>query len=166
MGVEHDRAVLDITVLLEQTRNVGFGQARVDTGDKQVGAAIKGTFLILFLLQVRLAQRARATITSEWTRTRIEKKQWMMDIPVITVIGAAVGGAAASAVTSRLIARRGAAVAVVPGLICRSRLDRERAKSMKALTGVAAVIVVVISHDGQEAKRLMGKEGRGREISE
>jgi hypothetical protein len=34
------------------------------------------------------------------------------------------------------------------------------------LTGIAAVIVVVISHDGQEAKRLMGKEGRGREISE
>jgi hypothetical protein len=136
----------------------------VDTGDKQVGAAIKGTFLILFLLQVRLAQRARAMITSEWTL--IEKKQWMMDIPVITVVGAAVGGAAASAVTSRLIARRGAAVAVVPGLICRSRLDRERAKSMKALTGVAAVIVVVLSHDGQEAKRLMGKEGRGREISE
>jgi hypothetical protein len=150
MGVEHDRAVLDITVLLEQTRNVGFGQARVDTGDKQVGAAIKGTFLILFLLQVRLAQRARAMITSEWTR--IEKKQWTMDIPVITVVGAAVGGAAASAVTSGLIARRGAAVAVVPGLICRSRLDGERAKSMKALTGVAAVIVVVISHDGQRQK--------------
>jgi hypothetical protein len=62
VGVQHDRAVIDITVLLEETRNVGFGQAWVDASDEQVGAAIKGTFLFLFLLQVSLAQGARTMI--------------------------------------------------------------------------------------------------------
>jgi hypothetical protein len=125
VGVQHDRAVIDITVLLEETRNVGFGQAWVDASDEQVGAAIKGTFLFLFLLQVSLAQGART---------------------FITVVGAAVGGTAASAITSGLIARRGAAVAVVPGLV-----------------GVTAVIVVVISHDGWRQKGGWGrKERRGK----
>lgn len=120
----------------------------MDTGDKQVRAAIKGTFLILFLLQVSLAQGARAVTRLDGVAFKENNRWW--DIPVITVIGAAVGGAAASAVaTSWLIARRGAAVAVVPGLVCRTWLDGERAESMKALTGVAAVIVVVISHDDQ-----------------
>jgi len=117
----------------------------MDTSDKQIGAGISGTFLVLILLQVSLAQGARAMISLDGVT--FKGSELMIDIPVITVIGAAVGGAAASAV-ARLIARRGAAVAVVPGLVCRSWLDRERAESMKALTSVAAVIVVVISHDG------------------
>jgi hypothetical protein len=46
--VKHDRAVIDITVLLEQTRDIRLSQARVDTSDEEVGARVDGT-LILFL---------------------------------------------------------------------------------------------------------------------
>lgn len=45
--VHHDRAVVDIAVLLEQTRNVGFSQTRVDAGDKQVGAGVDGALFII-----------------------------------------------------------------------------------------------------------------------
>lgn len=49
MRVQHNGAVVDIAVLLEQARDVGLGQARVNAGDEQVGARVLGTFLILSL---------------------------------------------------------------------------------------------------------------------
>jgi hypothetical protein len=45
--VDHDRAVLDIAVLLEQTGNIGLGQTRVDTSDEKVRAGVDGTFFII-----------------------------------------------------------------------------------------------------------------------
>jgi hypothetical protein len=48
VGVQHDGAVVDITVLLEETRNIGLGQTRVNASDEEVGARVDGA-LILFL---------------------------------------------------------------------------------------------------------------------
>lgn len=48
MGVQHDGAVVDITVLLEETRNIGLGQTGVNASDEEVGARVDGA-LILFL---------------------------------------------------------------------------------------------------------------------
>lgn len=48
VGIDHDRAVLDIAVLFEQTRDVGLRQTRVNTSDKQVGASVDGTLILIF----------------------------------------------------------------------------------------------------------------------
>jgi hypothetical protein len=80
----HDRAALDIAVLLEQTGDIGLGQTRVDTGDEKVRAGVNGTFFII----VRLA-----------------------GIDGSTVIGTSIGRTAASTIAPRLIARGSAAVA-------------------------------------------------------
>lgn len=48
MGVQHDGAVVDITVLLEETRNIGLGQTGMNASDEEVGAGVDGA-LILFL---------------------------------------------------------------------------------------------------------------------
>jgi hypothetical protein len=45
--VDHDGAVLHITVLLEQARDIGLGQARVDTRNEKVGASVDGALLII-----------------------------------------------------------------------------------------------------------------------
>jgi hypothetical protein len=82
--VQHDRAVLDIAVLLEQTGDIGLGQTRVDTGDEKVRAGVDGTFFIIVGLP---------------------------GIDGSTVIGTPVGRTAASTIAPRLIARRSTAVA-------------------------------------------------------
>jgi hypothetical protein len=82
--VQHDRAVLDIAVLLEQTADIGLGQTRVDTSDEKVRARVDGTFFII----VGLARIDRGTL-----------------------IGTSIGRTAASTIAPRLIARRSAAVA-------------------------------------------------------
>jgi hypothetical protein len=46
MGVQHDLALLDITVFLEQTGNFLFGEARVNTSDKEVGSRVDGTIVL------------------------------------------------------------------------------------------------------------------------
>jgi hypothetical protein len=48
VGVQHDGAVVDITVLLEETRNIGLSQTGVNASDEEVGAGVDGA-LILFL---------------------------------------------------------------------------------------------------------------------
>jgi hypothetical protein len=92
VGVKHNGTVINVAILLEQTRNIRLGQARVNTSDEEVGARVDGTFI--FLLNRLASQRS-------------------------SVIRAAIGGAAAStvAVGSRLIARRGTALTIVPGLV-------------------------------------------------
>lgn len=126
VGVHHDGAVLDVAILLEKARNIGLGQTRVDTSHEQVGTSVLGALLIFFLRgQMGLAQGTR---TAE---PRLAKDDsvgvLLVDLPVLSP---AVGGTAASTVASRLIARGGATVAVVPGLIWRKthRLVRRRTR--------------------------------------
>jgi hypothetical protein len=57
--VEHDGAVLDIAVLLKETRNVGLGQTRMDTSHEKVGAGVLGALLLFFLNEMGLAEGAR-----------------------------------------------------------------------------------------------------------
>lgn len=45
--VNHDGTVLDVTVLLEQTRQIRLRQTRVDASDEKVGAGVLGTLLVI-----------------------------------------------------------------------------------------------------------------------
>jgi hypothetical protein len=120
--VDHDRAVLDITVLLEKTRNVRLGQTRVDASDEEIGASVGGAFFI-FKRLTGLGRSARQEIfdvsllgshqiLGTWRDSR------SCDIPVID---ATIGRAATGAVGARLIARRSAAVAREARLVYRDR---------------------------------------------
>lgn len=46
VGIKHDLALLDITVFLEETSDLLLGQARVDTGDEEVGAWVDCTIIL------------------------------------------------------------------------------------------------------------------------
>jgi hypothetical protein len=46
MGVKHDLALLDITVFLEETGDFLFGEARVNTGHKEVGSRVDRTIIL------------------------------------------------------------------------------------------------------------------------
>jgi hypothetical protein len=85
--VDHDGAVLHITVLLEQARDIGLGQARVDTRNEKVGASVDGALLIII--------------------------DGLTGVNRSTVIGATIGRPATGAITPGLIARRRAAIAGV-----------------------------------------------------
>ncbi|KAG9796199.1 hypothetical protein KCU88_g431, partial [Aureobasidium melanogenum] len=45
MRIKHDRAALNFTVLLEETSNIGFSEARMDSGDEKIGASIDCAFI-------------------------------------------------------------------------------------------------------------------------
>jgi hypothetical protein len=47
VGVNHDGAVLNITVFLKKTGDIGFGQTGVDASDEEVGAGVLGALLII-----------------------------------------------------------------------------------------------------------------------
>jgi hypothetical protein len=68
VGVKHDRAVVNIAVLLKQTRDVGLGQTWVDASDKEVGTAVEGTFILLL---DRLASQ-RSSAKRGLIRSRID----------------------------------------------------------------------------------------------
>jgi hypothetical protein len=84
VGVNHDGAVLNITVFLKKTGDVGFSQTGVDASDEEVGAGILGALLIV---------------------------EGLAGIRRGTIIGATIRGTAAGAISSRLITGRGAAIA-------------------------------------------------------
>jgi hypothetical protein len=46
VGIKHDLALLDITIFLEETSDLLFGQARVDTGDEKIGAWVHCTVVL------------------------------------------------------------------------------------------------------------------------
>jgi hypothetical protein len=46
MGVKHDLALLDITVFLEETSDFLFREARVNTGDEEVGSRVDRTIIL------------------------------------------------------------------------------------------------------------------------
>jgi hypothetical protein len=46
MGVKHDLALLDITVFLEETGDFLFGEARVNTGDEEIGSRVDRTIIL------------------------------------------------------------------------------------------------------------------------
>ena len=49
VGILHDIALLDFSVLAEKTSYLLLGQAGVDAGDEQVGAGIAGAFVLIVL---------------------------------------------------------------------------------------------------------------------
>lgn len=46
MGVKHDLALLDLTVLLEQAGDLGLGKTGVDAGDEKVGSGVDGAIIL------------------------------------------------------------------------------------------------------------------------
>jgi hypothetical protein len=46
VGVKHDLALLDLTVLLEQASDLGLGKTGVDTGDEKVGSGVDGAIIL------------------------------------------------------------------------------------------------------------------------
>lgn len=50
MRVNHDGAVINVAILLEKTRDVGFGQTRVNTSNEKVGTGVGSTLFIVKLL--------------------------------------------------------------------------------------------------------------------
>lgn len=66
MGVDHDRAVLDIAVFLEQTRNIRLGQTGVDTSDEQVGSSVESTLLVIEVLAGINGGAIRKKLQSVW----------------------------------------------------------------------------------------------------
>lgn len=51
--IAHDVALLNLSVLFEQTCDIGFAQTRMDTSDKEVGALIAGRFLVFLRGRLR-----------------------------------------------------------------------------------------------------------------
>jgi hypothetical protein len=47
--VAHDVTLLDLAILLEETRHLFLGERWVDAGDEEVGTRIAGAFFILFV---------------------------------------------------------------------------------------------------------------------
>lgn len=147
VGVQHDGAVLDVTILLEQARNIGLGQTRVDTSHEQVGAGVLGALLIFFLRgQMGLAQGSR---TAE---PRLAKDDSVRCCSLIYLSSARPLGERLRARSPRGSSR---------GEALRSRSywgssgekhiawsEDGRVAEMKRLTSVTAVVVVVVSHDG------------------
>jgi hypothetical protein len=93
--VNHDGAVLDVTVLLEQARQIRLGQTRMNASNEKVRTSVLGTLLVIVK---HLTGVDRASLIS-------------------TVIDAAVGGTAPGTVISDFIARRCAAVTVETRLV-------------------------------------------------
>lgn len=62
VGVAHDAAGLDFTVLDEETTNLVLGEAGVDAGDEEVGARVDG---LLFVLLVGGAGLGGGTASSD-----------------------------------------------------------------------------------------------------
>lgn len=48
MRIVHDRAVFNVSVFLEQTRNVGFRESWRNASDKQIRSSIDSTLFIFF----------------------------------------------------------------------------------------------------------------------
>ena len=53
VGVAHDVALLDIAILLEETRDFVLSESRVNAGDKQVGARVAALVIIVPALRGR-----------------------------------------------------------------------------------------------------------------
>jgi len=47
--IAHDVGLLDLAVLLEETRDLVLGEGRVDARDEEVGALVAAAFLVLLV---------------------------------------------------------------------------------------------------------------------
>lgn len=69
MRVSHDLALLDLTILLKHLGDLSLRQTRMDTSDKEVGAGVNGTIVILLrggcVLDVAAFQVNSATTRQE-----------------------------------------------------------------------------------------------------
>jgi hypothetical protein len=45
MGIEHNLTLLDVAILLKETSDLLFREARMDTSDKEVGSRVDGSII-------------------------------------------------------------------------------------------------------------------------
>lgn len=62
VGIAHNLALLDLTVLLEEARNLSLGQLRVDTSDEKVGSRVDGTIITTVIAHLRVGLRSAVTV--------------------------------------------------------------------------------------------------------
>jgi hypothetical protein len=71
MGIAHDVALLDLTVLLEETRDLFLRERGVDARDEEVGARVDAVvFLAVALAVAVVGRRAAAARVSTGARQR------------------------------------------------------------------------------------------------
>jgi hypothetical protein len=46
MGIKHDLALLNVTVLLKETSNLDFSEARMDTSNKEIRSGVNSTIIL------------------------------------------------------------------------------------------------------------------------
>lgn len=108
VGIAHDAAGVDITVLLEKAADLLFSQARVDASDEKVGTRVGG-FLFIFAGLGRATGAARSAMRS------VDGVWDARDLPVITSTSRRCTAESAVAVAVR--AGRTRALARVLGLV-------------------------------------------------
>lgn len=111
MGIAHDLALLDLSVLLEHLGDLALGKVGVDASDEEVGAWVHGTIIIVVL-------RARATLCAiHWNSQSYKDSvcnSWV-DKPVMVAAGGSRAAARLIIIVTRRTRRGTSVVAVVPG---------------------------------------------------
>jgi len=75
VGVLHDLALLYLSVLLKQTRDLILFKTRVDTGDKEVRAGVDGTIVIVLGTAVILRSTATVATVRTGIISRMERRK-------------------------------------------------------------------------------------------
>jgi len=64
MWIKHDRAVFDVTVLLEQAGDIGFGETWVNPSDEEIRAGIDGFIIRIHIFHAGVGGRWRRSVAS------------------------------------------------------------------------------------------------------
>jgi hypothetical protein len=106
--VFHDLALLDFTILLEQTGHLSLVETGMDSGDEEVGSRVNGTifvFAIIFLgstIAEKDYQRRTQQDSDFWARVVGKWKTLLSCLPV--VLGMARGSGSTSGVVNAVVA--------------------------------------------------------------
>lgn len=143
--VAHDVALLNLTILLEQTCNLLLGQTGVDTGDEEIGARVAAA-----IVSARLGGR---TTVSSSTTARVYPASQRQHLPAIASVGRGAAGARVVHVAT-ITARRPTAVAVVAtGLVCASvskLCKAQRACRIGRKQTIIGTLVLLVLHGGHD----------------
>jgi hypothetical protein len=83
VGIFHDLALLDLTVLLKEAGNLCLLEARVDTGDEEVRARVDGTIIIV--LGLLILHGSTASSGQRPVRKRKARQTARANVPVKTI---------------------------------------------------------------------------------
>ena len=67
MGVLHDLALLNVTILLEEAGDLLLAQAGVNASDEEVGAGVDGTIIVLGATMMVLLGRGAVRMVRPWS---------------------------------------------------------------------------------------------------